>query len=67
MKPAKVRRKVELKTKEVDVNEAGEWLETLAQVQEIAIGRASTKENKRNHKSNYTPKKWFQNKKDARN
>ena len=45
MKPAKVRRKVELKRKEVDVNEAGEWLETLAQVQEIAIGRASTKEN----------------------
>ena len=45
MKPAKVRRKVKLQTKEVDVNEAGEWLETVAQVQEIAIGRASTKEN----------------------
>ena len=45
VKPAKVRRKVELQTKEVDVNEAGEWLETVAQVQEIALGRASTKEN----------------------
>ena len=44
MKPAKVRRKVELQTKEVDVNEAGE-LGTVAQVQEIATGRASTKEN----------------------
>ena len=45
MKPAKVKRRVELQTKEVDVNEAGEWLETVAQVQEIALGRASTKEN----------------------
>ena len=45
MKPAKVKRKVELQTKEVDVNEAGEWLETVAQVQEMALRRASTKEN----------------------
>ena len=45
MKQAKVRRKLELQTKEVDVNEAGEWLETVAQVQEITICRASTKEN----------------------
>ena len=45
MKPAKVRRKLELQTKEVDVNEAGEWLETVVQVQEMALGRASTKEN----------------------
>ena len=45
MKQAKVGRKLELQTKEVDVNEAGEWLETLVQVQEMALGRASTKEN----------------------
>ena len=45
MKPAKVKRKVELQTKEVDVNEAGEWPETVVQVEEMALGRASTKEN----------------------
>ena len=45
MKPAKVRRKLELQTKEVDFNGAGEWLETVVQVQEVALGRASTKEN----------------------
>ena len=45
MKPAKVRRKLELQTKEVDVNEADEWLETVVQVQEMALGRVSTKEN----------------------
>ena len=45
MKPAKVRRKLELQTKEVNVNEAGEWLETVVQVQETALGRGSTKEN----------------------
>ena len=45
MKPAKVRRKLELQTKEVNVNEAGEWLETVVQVQEMALGRGSTKEN----------------------
>ena len=50
MKPAKVRRKVKLQTKEVDVNEAGEWLGTAAQVQGIAIGRASTKENSEQEK-----------------
>ena len=44
MKQAKVRRKLELQTKEVDVNDAGEWLETV-QVQEMALGRANTKEN----------------------
>ena len=44
MKPTKVRRKLELQTKDVDVNEAGEWLETVAQVKEMALGRASTKE-----------------------
>ena len=45
MKQEKVRRKLELQTKEVDVNEAGEWPETVIQVQEMALGRASTKEN----------------------
>ena len=45
MKQAKDRRKLELQTKEVDVNEAGEWPETVVQVQEMALGRASTKEN----------------------
>ena len=45
MKPAKVRPKLELQTKEVDVNEAGEWLKTVVQVHEMALGRASTKEN----------------------
>ena len=45
MKQAKVRRKLELQTKKVDVNEAGEWLETVVQVQEMALGRGSTKEN----------------------
>ena len=45
MKPAKVRRKLELQTKEVNVNEAGEWLERVVQVQEMALGRGSTKEN----------------------
>ena len=51
MKPAKVRRTLELQTKEVDFNEAGEWLETVVQVQEIALGRASTKENPEQEKS----------------
>ena len=45
MKQAKVRRKLELQTKKVVVNEAGEWLETVVQVQEMALGRANTKEN----------------------
>ena len=45
MKQAKVRRKFELHTKEVDVNEAGEWLETVVQIQEMALGSANTKEN----------------------
>ena len=45
VKQAEVRRKLELQTKEVDVNEAGEWLETVVQVQEMALGRANTKEN----------------------
>ena len=45
MKPAKVRRKLELQTKEVDVNEADERLETVVQVQEMVLGRANTKEN----------------------
>ena len=69
MKPAKVRRKLELQTKEVDFNEAGEWLETVVQVQEMAIGRASTKENPEQEKPQVKlyPKKWFQKKKDARN
>ena len=45
MKQAKVRRKLELQTKVVDVNEADDWLETVVQVQEMALGRGNTKEN----------------------
>ena len=69
MKPAKVRRKLELQTKEVDVNEADEWLETVVQVQEMALGRANTKENPEQEKPQVKlyQKKWFQKKKDARN
>ena len=55
------RRKLELQTKEVDVNEAGEWLETVVQVQDMALGRASTKENPEQEKpeSSYTKKSGF--------
>ena len=45
MKQATVRRKLELQAKEVDVNEAGEWVETVVHVQEMALGRTNTKEN----------------------
>ena len=65
MKQAKVRRKFELHTKEVDVNEAGELLETVVQIQEMGLVVQILKRilNKRNLKSNYS-KKWFQKKKD---
>ena len=69
MKQAKVRRKLELQTKDVDVNEAGEWLEAVVQVQEMALGRANTKENPEQEKpyikSSKTKKQWFQKKKDG--
>ena len=61
MKQAKVRRKFELHTKEVDVNEAGEWLETVVQIQEMGLVVQILKRilNKRNLKSNYTKKSGF--------
>ena len=62
------RRKLELQPKEVDLNDLDEWLETELQVQEMAFGCASTKENPEQEKpkSNSNKSKWFKKKKHAR-
>ena len=45
------RRKLELQPKEVDLKELDNWLETEVQVQEMALGCASTTENPEIEKS----------------
>ena len=63
------RRKLELQPKEVDLKDLDKWLETEVQVQEMALGCASTKENPEKEKpqSNSNKSKWFKKKKDVRN
>jgi len=58
-----------LQPKEVDLKDFDEWLETEVQVQEMAFGCASIKENpeKEKPKSNSNKSKWFKKKKDVRN
>ena len=61
------RRKLELR--EVDLKGVDKWLETEVQVQEMAHGCASTKENPEKEKpqSNSNKSKWFKKKKDVCN
>ena len=63
------RRKLELQPKEVDLNDLDEWLGTEVQVQEMAFGLASTKENSAQEKpkANSNKPKWFKKKKDVWN
>ena len=63
------RRKLELQPKEVDLKDLDKWLETEVQVQEMALGCASTEENPEKEKpqSNSNKSKWFTKKKDVRN
>ena len=63
------RRKFELQPKDVDLKDLDEWLETEVQVQNMAFGCASTKENpeKEKPKLNLNKSKWFKKKKDVRN
>ena len=54
---------------EVDLKDLDKWMETKAQVQEMALGCASTKENPEKEKpqSNSNKSKWFKKKKDVQN
>ena len=63
------RRKLELQPKEVDLKNLDKWLETELQVQEMALGCASVKENPEKEKpqSNSNQSKWFKKKNDMRN
>ena len=63
------RRKLELQPKEVDLRDLDKWLETEVQVQEMAVGCASTMENPEKEKpqSNSNKSKWFKKKEDVRN
>ena len=58
-----------MQPKEVDLNDLEEWLETEVQVQEMAFGCASTKENPEQEKpkSNSNKSKWFKKKDTRRN
>ena len=62
------RRKLELQPKEVDLNDLDEWLGTEVQVQELAFGLASTKENSAQEKpkANSNKPKWFKKKKECK-
>ena len=61
------RRKLELQPKEVGLNDLDEWLGTEVQVQEMAFGLASTKENSAQGKpeANSNKPKWFKKEKDV--
>ena len=60
------RRKLELQPKEIDPKDLDKWLETEVQVQEMALGCASTKDNPEKEKPQ-SNSKWFKKKKDVRN
>lgn len=63
------RRKLELQPKEVGLNDLDEWLGTEVQVQVMAFGLASTKENSAQEKpeANSNKPKWFKKRKDVWN
>lgn len=63
------RQKLELQPKEVDLHDLDEWLGREVQVQEMAFGVASTKENsaQKRPKANSNKPKWFKKKKDVWN
>ncbi|PFX12456.1 hypothetical protein AWC38_SpisGene23585 [Stylophora pistillata] len=63
------RRKLELHPKEVDLNDLDEWLGIEVQVQEMAFGFASTKENSAQEKpkADSNKPKWLKKKKDVWN